>query len=705
MTAYATLLTRGAAVSSNYLVVIEPRKKVTGFTLFSGSVYSVAFSLTHFGEVRLVEQDGVALTAGSSSSLSAGQFYHDLNASVLYVRMSDSSNPSTKFVTAQFEVYLGTLDVPTYRVPTDSSTRLVYFEPLVEKSPSRKDTIKDLLFGFAPDQRDSLNLLNGSARFERLLFDCSFSMAPITAYHWLGDARTENNAASRKRILSGFCKDVTYSESGGKVAIQVFDDRNQFTSEFRNEGVTSYLGSGTFPNLDPQLEGRALRRVYGVVDGCKPYNIDFNQDAPTSSNNRIYLVAAGDSNLGTQTQTVAASPASTATRTYLNSVVGLRMDDTFQNGGTTESARITAVGANYVDHTTVVIPASAGQTITRAAVGAIDIYQNNVKYRALYGRDYSLTTFGAQDAFGFTFVSGLKTNLSLPLELSPTDEISCRIYGQKNDVTLGGPAYGGNDTETGNLATGAVILLDLLKRYAGIPESEINVASFTTLLANQTHALAVSIPENKLAKFPPLKNVITDVLKSLLAKLYQNKDGLWEVALTGPMPSAAFTTDQTKIIDNSFEYSFNFSEKVFSRVELKYARREVNSNPGVSEEEVSIAVATSDIARYLHKVEKTYEFESLHFKDSEAQVLANRLAYAFGDRRGEISFSMSEKQYFQLALGDRIDVSKKRLPSPNYDGSTVLTQGVMVEETTQSLQSIKISGTDQKGIQDASGSW
>jgi hypothetical protein len=88
---YQDLLSQ-EGIEANYMSVIVPRRQVTGFTLFSGSVYSKSFD---YGQVVRVDQNGVALVEAFSTSLSAGQFYYDVTNSVLYVRMSDSSNPST----------------------------------------------------------------------------------------------------------------------------------------------------------------------------------------------------------------------------------------------------------------------------------------------------------------------------------------------------------------------------------------------------------------------------------------------------------------------------------------------------------------------------------------------------------------------------------------------------------------------------------
>lgn len=64
---------------------------LTGFELSSGSIYK----LDQSGLAEMVFEDGEELTAASNASVSAGQFYYDAAADLLYLQCSDSANPST----------------------------------------------------------------------------------------------------------------------------------------------------------------------------------------------------------------------------------------------------------------------------------------------------------------------------------------------------------------------------------------------------------------------------------------------------------------------------------------------------------------------------------------------------------------------------------------------------------------------------------
>src|SRR4051812_27447791 len=99
---YSTLL-EDEGVNAQFLCVLKPARRVTSWTLVSGSVYSNAFD---YGYVVGVAVNGTDLTAGSSSSLSAGQFYWDSEAETLYVRKSDSVAPlAGDWIIITYEIY------------------------------------------------------------------------------------------------------------------------------------------------------------------------------------------------------------------------------------------------------------------------------------------------------------------------------------------------------------------------------------------------------------------------------------------------------------------------------------------------------------------------------------------------------------------------------------------------------------------------
>jgi len=164
---------------------MEPKRLITGWTLQGGAVYRAAFSAAvPLGEVRTLKVNGVTYTLGTTTTPAAGEFFHDITAGFIYVRLLDDSDPSGagKSVIGFFERYFGTKTSQTWRVPTDDTTRVVDFEGLIQRSPKRKDSLKDVLFGFAPDQRTSITLINTDHNFESIIISkVSFTIRALTS--------------------------------------------------------------------------------------------------------------------------------------------------------------------------------------------------------------------------------------------------------------------------------------------------------------------------------------------------------------------------------------------------------------------------------------------------------------------------------------------------------------------------------------------
>lgn len=693
--AYAQLI-ESEGIRSQFLAVLEPRRRVTTWTNPSGSIYTSTFSL---GQVVSVEDDGALLTEAASASVSAGQFYFDPETSLLTLRLADSSDPDNSFMVVTYEIYVGTVDIHTYRVPTDDTTREVYFEPLIRKSPQFKATLSDSLFGFLPSQSSTITLSNSTDHIlEEHLRESSFNRARISIYHTLDDF----SAANTKKIFNGTMGDVTYGEFD--VTISVFDRIDQFSEEFRQTG-TSFFSESDFPSIDPNFIGRPIRRVYGVVDGFIPVNIDYNATSPTTSDNRDWVVQAEQSNKGTIQSTVPASPTSTTTRTYLASANGFRVGDTCRIDKTTdESIIVTAVnktGSHYIEHAALSSGAAAsGDIVIRPFVGRIDIDQDGTRYTALYVRDYVVGDF-AENTTGFQFLSGLESNLGMSRTLSPSDIVSCRVYGQQASLTIGSTAVT-NDAEAGVMANIVAVLYQLLVTYVGVPTSDINTTNFEAALSTITDAVGFAIPSKARSNFPKMKELIADLLSTGLIRLYLDSDLKWSVEAIGPLGADDYTVENDEILEGSLRYRFSYKD-VLSEVNVEYGAREIGAIIG-TQDTVTTLTGQSQVGAYLHKQRKTQTFPSVHFKASEAQTLLDRLLYIFGDQRGELSIT-SKNRFLVLTLDGVLGLNREKLPGFSFVSGTTRSRSFKTLETARSLDQVQITLDDQKGIEDNSASW
>lgn len=688
-------------VNSQFLVVLTPRRKVTSWTLVSGAIYQSSFD---YGTVLEVTEDGVSLTANTSSALSSGQFYYDKDTKILYVRTSGDVNPTTKYMVASFELYAGTFDAHFPRIPTDTETTsnfTVYFDPIVEKTPVLKQTNNDLFFGFLPSQTSEIVLTNAEHPFERIIFDSSFNKGAVKVYHWLGDLEKDNT----KLVYSGVMGNVTYTTN--RVRIATFESLERFEAEFRHSG-DSFFATSSFPNLDSKFQARPIRGVYGgPIDGFIPVNVSYLAENPTTSDNRTWVVCKGQTGLGDITRTVPVSPSSTTTRTYLDDATGFTIGDgVWLNKATDEYRLVTAVdySSNYIEHEALSSgAATTGNTVVRGFVSKVTITKSGINYTAFYNRDYSLSTALAQTTSGFVFNSSLETNTGMPATLSPSDRVTCRVYGPTNSVTLGGNPFGTDDTKTANLRDAIVILFDILKK-SGVAENEINTTSFTS--STNLHSVGLAIPDASNKDFPKLKDLIIKILQTCLLRFYIDNNRKIKIS-----PVDNFTGNATKeakedeIIDQSFNYNFNYSD-ILSTVNVDYHFQEVGPDAQSSSNQLLRVTSSSNDAKYLHSIQKSNTFNSLHTSVdlTEAQALADKLKFIYGDRSGDVSFQVKNK-FFDILIGDTIDVIRTKMPEFEYDSEIERTQRIVVTSVERSLRSVNIQGNDQKGVEDNSGSF
>lgn len=693
---YSTLLS-SEGIMSQYLVIIKPRYCLTDFTLISGTKYSKSFSL---GQIIKLTSDGVLKTEATTSSLSDGQWYYDTDTSTLYLDISTA--PSTKTIVITYEIYLGTFDSHWYRIPNDNTSREVYYEPLIKKSPSIALTISDALFGFMPSQSSTIVISNATHLLQEHIYASSFNNCDIDLWHWLDELSITNV----NLIFKGLCGNITFSDSD--LTISVIDRNQIFKNEYRHIVGDNFYGSSSFPNCDPNYLNRPIRKVFGYIENMLPVNIDYVNDSPTTSDNRTWIVTNDETNLGSVSTTVPASPACTTTRTYLTSTNGFRVGDSVWIDSITGSAfdgfvYVTTVGANYIEHAAIGTLAAAGSTIKRNFVSNVKIFKNNILYSAIYGRDYTEYTDATNRVVGFTFTSTVESNLSIGSNLTPQDLIYCRVYGHKVTATLGGNPFGSNSTTTNSLTNGIVILYDFLKSYLGLSESEIDTSQFTSLESTITDEIGFALPYSRSNNFPYFSDIINRICQTLLLKIFLNADNKWTISQISPIGTPTKTIEDDEILINSYSHRFDYKD-IISDVVVDYNKKEVSSRNEVAQDSYSSVNASSDIARYLHLIDKQKTFESFHFLESEAQILANRLCFIFSERLGIVELS-TKNRFFNSLIGDEVTITRTRQSGYEYDADLDRSRNFSITSIQKSLNNINIELSDQKGIEDNQGSW
>lgn len=702
--AYADLLDE-EGINSQYLCVLRPRRLAdTGsWSLVSATIYKQGFD---YGYASAVTDDGTALTQASSAALSDGDWYFDFDAMEIYIDVS--ADPSTHDIVITYELYLGTFDAHFNRDPLDSASQVVYWEPIIVKSPLVQNTAEDSLFGFISTLSSQIRISNATQYLQRHIYDSSFNRADIALYHYLDELTADNV----KLVSKGLCGNIQASDD--EIGITVRDNYELFDREFRHTAGESFFGTTAFPNVDPSFDARTVRTVFGRVERFLPVNIDYEGATPTTSTNRIWICVNPETNLGSITASVPASPSSTTSRVYVDDADGFNVGDTiFIDKTVDESVTVTAVnktGDHYLDHTGHVSAApGSGDSVQRSFVGNITIVQNNTVYKPLFGRDYFEYTDGTNKVAGFRFADpgdpagDMETSLGMST-LDPVDLVFARVYGHTNQSSLGGGSFGGDSEQFGNLTQGVVQLWELLKTYLGLAESQLDTAAFTSLQSSVSDELGFAVPRLADDNFPPFREMVGDLARSLLLKIFIDDDGKFSIVQTGPQGSSEKSIADDEILKGTFSYSIDYKD-VRSDIIVEYDGSEVSAqNQPVSELSAKSVRGTSTTATSLHLVSKQRTIKSLHLIESEAQVLANRLAYATGDRRGLLEWQ-TKNRFFDTELNDVITTSRTRMPGFEFDRTVERTRSAVVLSSSKSLDRISLSLDDQKGIEDNSGSW
>lgn len=693
---YATLLSQ-EGITSQFIVIIKPRIILETFTLISGTKYQKSFSL---GQIIALTVDGVTKTEATSSALSDGDWFYDTNTNIFYIDIG--SDPSLNIVVSTYEIYLGTFDSHWYRIPNDNTSREVYYEPLIKKSPSINLTVSDGLFGFMPSQSSNIVVSNATHLLQEHLYSSSFKDCDIDIWHWLDEITTANV----KLLFKGICGNVQSSDSD--ISINILDRNQIFKNEYRHAVGDSFYGSTSFPNCQPSSLNRPIRKIFGYVDNIIPVNIDYVATNPTTSDNRTWIVTNDETNLGSVSTTVPASPTSTTTRTYLSSVDGFRVGDSVwidsaSGPGFDGFVHVTAVGPDYIDHAAIGTLAAPTSVVKRNFVGNVDIFSNGVLYRAKYGRDYSEYTDGTNKVAGFTFSTSLESNLSMPATLSVFDLVYSRVYGHKVTATIGGNPFGTDSATTGGLTNGIVLLYNILKTHLGLSEAELDLSTFQTVEALYSTEVGFALPFAKSSNFPTYADIITKLATTLLLKIFQDDSNKWSIAQIKPLTTSIKTIEDDEILRESFSHRFEYDD-IISNIIVDYKRKDVSDENQQSDQSFSSESYISNTARYLHKVSKQKSFECLLFLDTDAQEIAQKLSFIFGDRKGIITLS-TKNRFLDTLVGDEITVSRTRQAGFSYDADIDRSRAASVLSVEKSLNNIKLELSDQKGIQDNSGAW
>lgn len=682
-------------------VIIQPRRRVEetwahwGTSSQGEEVYSAPFDLGYVESLVVnfltgpLSGDAISYTtqAASVADIDTDEFYFDRDTETLYIAHDpangDLSDLTETFITITYELYFSNRGIVHGRVPTSSSSAQVFYSGTLMELPTTTQGSTDLLFGFLPETSGSLTLANTEHDWERHLFDSSFSNAKVSIYL----RHAVNGIFQTAHFVTGQIRSIQYDQSS--VSFSLFDP----IAVYNEPVLTQTYSSDDFPSIDPNFDTGSdyIRRVFGVVSGFVPVNLDYAQDSPTTSDNRDWgAVLQGTSMTGVAL--VQSGSTSTRTKILSSQVSQFRVGDSVwmdRVSGTDEYVRVTAVGADYIDHASLSGGAMVADDIVRRSyVSMIDIVQDGVHYYPLFGRDYTEATFGGT-VMGISFTTSMESNVGMPATLKPSDRVTFRVYG----YVPAGSSFNRTTFDS------EVILEFFAKKFFSN-----NPVDATLINFSGASNIGFSIPKSAHDDSPTYKDVLIELLNTTLSRIYQSDKDEFAIKQIQPATGVpSFAVDENEYLQGSLSYEFNY-EELASQIIIQYARQEISSfAQAETAESFSSVSSVSHQASLLHGVNNTKVFQSLHIDSSGAQTYADQLAAIFGERRGLLSMNLRSNPTYSISFpGDVFQINQTRLPGFEYDGVTLREKDYAAVEINRTIRNAVIILDDQKGIEDNS---
>ena len=708
-------------------LILSPKRFVTGWTLFQLDGWMADFD---HGYVSRVYVDGQQFTRQATkelASVSPGGFFYDEEDAKLYIYSTVDPDTDPKYVVVHYEIYLSDQDRVWYRDPKDSSSGEVFWHGAIIESPRWLQQNADLLFGFFPLDASNLNVINAAHLFDRHLYDSSWNFAGARVYHLLGDAAIANI----RQVFVGFTRDVELSDSGVSIELEtlfrVLD--NQY-----HTGEQRFFASADFPNIEPSAVNPgsewAIRRVFGMVDGLVPVNIDYNETKATNVN-RDYVVSTGGAFPGTAAQlnlVIDHTGTNTATQTTLMSADGLNLGDWvyLQHASATDHA-VKVVTVNYA--TKVITHVSIGaRTITagdlciREFVGSVTVRVNGETDIELHPvRDFTIASF-ANNTRGIVLVDNFEANFPLTLLdgsswtiLDPfRDTVYVRAYGEKDidDYQSTVLPVTTVNQRGGNLNNIAAIAYQFLRDIETIEPLLFDDDSVAAAVAARTDLIGFTVPLTRNeSEYPTYKDLLTPLLKTGLMRIQMNDvDGECALGLSLIGPTAV---SADKSVDSSqfAKPIFRLSHKdIASEVKVKFYQSDFRPafpfglGDNTTEPFFISSSGESPTARFLHGVRRSIEVTTFHVWPPEALDFAARVLSIMAERKGTVTLR-GKNDFIRAELGETYQVDRESLPGYSHEEGTTRSRKFAVSESDKSPSGVTIVLDDQKGIEDNLGSW
>lgn len=687
------------------LVRIRPRKRLEGWVVNGtyGNVYQVSWAENVVAVYSNSFDSASAATDLADCAATDYSYFYDSTAEILYFNPNGTDNPNTNVTSVEWNWFVASEHLNWYSDPLNSASSVGIWSGGLIKPAIPTQGNPDLAFGYLPLQITSIEIQFADGEMLEHAYAWSLNKSPIKVWECVGDLAVENISET----FTGACGN--YSISGGAISIQCYDATKIIDERIDGKFFTSAF----YPLLDPNAENKTVRYMYGVNSNIFPTNIDYNS-SPTTLNNRHWVTDDGAiSDAATLTLAINhTSPNNTATTTQLFDASGLLADGSFFRGdtviiydnGVAKYTHITAV--NY--STNVITHDSIGartpvvtDTVVRPFVGQVTILAGGAFFYPLYGRDYFLSNF-TNGVRGFSFTNNFEASLGgFPSPFDPSNHtLSCRVYGNKTlPKKLDNVTDFGQVTERGgSYANPVTIIWDIFRNKLR------NFEDYFLLDETDWQALAIAfdrpvgicIPDSIADSFPSWKDVVQRLLQTELLKIHYKIDsGLVKLTISQTQPISGTPEEITNAESGEKEFFYSYDDTYESfRFTLNQGEATIVNN--VIEQE-------SDPGFWLHRAGTIFNFDTLFQFVSDAQVIADRITFIYGERRGTVNVRLP-LSFIRKDIDEAVTLASEYLPGFAFSGQ-INTRNHVVLRHAKSSNGVTVVLDDQKGIEDNSGDW
>jgi hypothetical protein len=239
------------------LAHLEAREKLKLFSVYSGTIYSR--SVNYF--VTEVKVNGTLLTEASSNALNAGEFYYSPNEGVLYVRLSDNTDPKLNSIYATYKFFFSNIPVD---LPHSITTgEIVNYDSRIKSIGNLKLELDFEQTGIALETNSSISLENNDGYFDSIFDPLIWENGTVRFWSWSDELPT----SEAKLIYKGIVSDKTFSPN--QVSFNLKDELSKLRQP---------LAFGRFSSLDGELDNSVIntpkRLIFGRVDNIRTVGVD-----------------------------------------------------------------------------------------------------------------------------------------------------------------------------------------------------------------------------------------------------------------------------------------------------------------------------------------------------------------------------------------------------------------------------------------------